>query len=184
MYISIFYCNFTVADRIAEARFFYGISLQSQPQQPIHAMISKGINNEWNISWNKYGGRNVTTYRILRGDSPSNMECIAEVSGNTTSYSDYGAPQSTQYYVVETLIAKTTSRTSRAADDDYWRSRSNTVSTDIAGIYDVTVDDDRPVDIFNMQGICIKRNASQADIDRLPSDFYIIGGKKVYITGR
>lgn len=33
-------------------------------------------------------------------------------------------------------------------------------------------------DIYSIQGVLIKRNASSEDIDKLPSGFYIIGGKK------
>jgi len=40
---------------------------------------------------------------------------------------------------------------------------------------------DRPNDIYNMQGVCLKRNASQDDINALVPGFYIIGGKKVVV---
>ncbi|MCM1458194.1 MAG: leucine-rich repeat protein [Lachnoclostridium sp.] len=39
----------------------------------------------------------------------------------------------------------------------------------------------RPNDIYNLQGVCLKRNASQADIDALFPGFYIVGGKKVLV---
>ncbi|MDE6653596.1 MAG: leucine-rich repeat domain-containing protein, partial [Muribaculaceae bacterium] len=52
----------------------------------------------------------------------------------------------------------------------------------VTGISDIEADTDRtPQDIYNMQGICIRRDASQADIDALPAGLYIIGGKKVHI---
>ncbi|MDE6655034.1 MAG: leucine-rich repeat domain-containing protein, partial [Muribaculaceae bacterium] len=52
----------------------------------------------------------------------------------------------------------------------------------VTGISDIEGDTDRaPQDIYNMQGICIRRNATQADIDALPAGLYIIGGKKVYV---
>lgn len=38
-----------------------------------------------------------------------------------------------------------------------------------------------PVDIFTLQGVCIKTKASQSDIDALSQGVYIIGGKKVII---
>ena len=38
-----------------------------------------------------------------------------------------------------------------------------------------------PLDIYSVQGICLKRNATQADIDALAPGLYIIGGKKVMI---
>ena len=159
--------------------YWYGESPYGTPHQPIHAIISKGINNEWNISWNKYEGRNATTYRVLRGASPSALECIAEVSGNTTSYSDYSAPASTQYYAVETLIDKPA--VSRAGAGQ-WRSRSNTVSTDTSGLDSVVSENDQPRDVYSLQGICLRRAASRADIEALPAGIYIIGGEKVVIN--
>lgn len=38
-----------------------------------------------------------------------------------------------------------------------------------------------PADIFNLQGVCIKNNAMQSDIDALAPGIYIIGGKKVIV---
>ena len=38
-----------------------------------------------------------------------------------------------------------------------------------------------PADIFNLQGVCVKRNATQEDIDALTPDIYIIGGKKIVV---
>lgn len=39
----------------------------------------------------------------------------------------------------------------------------------------------RPNDIYNLSGVCLKRNATQADIDALAPGFYIIGGKKMIV---
>ena len=38
-----------------------------------------------------------------------------------------------------------------------------------------------PADIFNLQGVCIKNNAMQSDIDALAPGIYIIRGKKVMV---
>ena len=51
-------------------------------------------------------------------------------------------------------------------------------------IYDNTSNDTKatyPNDIYNLQGICIKRNANQQDIDNLSPGLYIIRGKKTLI---
>ena len=54
-----------------------------------------------------------------------------------------------------------------------------------SGIDDVFGDSDaeieRPNDIYTLQGVCLKRNASQADIDALTPGIYIIAGKKVLV---
>lgn len=38
-----------------------------------------------------------------------------------------------------------------------------------------------PADIFNLQGVCVKNDAMQSDIDDLAPGIYIIGGKKVMV---
>ena len=40
---------------------------------------------------------------------------------------------------------------------------------------------DRPNDIYNLQGVLLKRNASQEDVDALAPGLYIISGKKVLV---
>lgn len=171
-----------------KAQFTYGESFQGKPHQPIHAIISKGINGEWNVSWNKYEGRDAATYRILRGDSPSSLECIAEVSGNTTSYSDHNPTPSTRYYAVETLIAqpsaapaKASAVAPKAAPAGYWRSRSNLVSTSVSSLDDLNFDSDTTADVYNLLGVCLKRNATLSEIRSLAPGLYIIGGHKVAI---
>ena len=48
-------------------------------------------------------------------------------------------------------------------------------------VVDTPVAPERPNDIYNLQGICLKRNASQEDVDALAPGLYIIGGKKVLV---
>lgn len=72
------------------------------PHQSVHTMVNRGMNaNSWNLIWNKYEGATVNNYRILRGNSPNNLAVIAEVSGNTGSYSDLNAPADAIYYALE-----------------------------------------------------------------------------------
>lgn len=49
------------------------------------------------------------------------------------------------------------------------------------GINEILGDDTKQVDIFNLQGVCLKRNASAEDIRALAPGLYIIGDKKVLI---
>ena len=54
----------------------------------------------------------------------------------------------------------------------------------MAGLEDVKFaesENDFPADVFNMQGILVKRNASKADLHSLPSGIYIVHGKKVIV---
>lgn len=39
----------------------------------------------------------------------------------------------------------------------------------------------RTVVLYNLQGVCLKRNATQDDVDALAPGLYIIGGKKVLV---
>lgn len=50
-----------------------------------------------------------------------------------------------------------------------------------AGIDDIFADGTATVDVYNMQGILMKRNASRDDLNTLTPGFYIIGGKKVLL---
>lgn len=60
-----------------------------------------------------------------------------------------------------------------------------TVQDYASAIDDIVVDTpgapERPNDIYNLQGICLKRNASQEDVDALAPGLYIIGGRKVLV---
>ncbi|MBO5053555.1 MAG: hypothetical protein J6C44_04850 [Muribaculaceae bacterium] len=55
----------------------------------------------------------------------------------------------------------------------------------ISGIDDISTDSVldiySPQDIYNLQGICIKHSATQADIDALSPGIYIIARKKVLV---
>jgi len=39
----------------------------------------------------------------------------------------------------------------------------------------------RSKDVYTLQGMCLKRNASQEDINDLPTGIYVIGGKKIIV---
>lgn len=63
---------------------------------------------------------------------------------------------------------------------------SITVMDEAAGVEDIVADGSdaeiaRPNDIYTLQGVCLKRDASQSDIDALTPGLYIIAGKKVIV---
>lgn len=111
----------------------YGESAMTEPHQPIHVMINRGVGSAWNLTWCKYEGRDITTYRILRGSSPDALSCIAEVSGNMTSYSDFDAPESEGYYAIEILADMPASGMGQRVASASVSSRSNVVSVADAG---------------------------------------------------
>lgn len=104
----------------------YGETSMSVAHQPIHLQLNSGGPGAWNLFWGKYEGRDITSYRILRGDSPATLQCIAEVSGSMTSYSDINPPASEEYYAVEILVDDVAVMTARSVSQ--LRSRSNVVS--------------------------------------------------------
>ena len=104
----------------------YGETSMSAAHQPIHLQLNSGGPAAWNLFWGKYEGRDITSYRILRGDSPATLQCIAEVSGSMTSYSDINPPASEEYYAVEILVDDVAVMTARTVSQ--LRSRSNVVS--------------------------------------------------------
>lgn len=109
----------------------YGETALTTAHQPIHLLVNNGGTGVWNLYWGKYEGRQITSYRILRGSTPETLECISEVSGNITSYSDINAPETEGYYAVEILLDDNSS--TRAGS--VLRSRSNVVSiAEIAGV--------------------------------------------------
>lgn len=174
-------------------RLWYGESALSPAHQPIHAQISMGIHSEWNISWNKYEGREASTYRVLRGSNPQSLECIAEVSGNTTSYTDHEASGSFWYYAVETLIEKPVS----TRTTNVWRSRSNVVVADPTSIESLSdgqslsvrcdgfallvsgIPSPGTLSVFNAQGVkLLQQKVSKGEIrldgNGLPHGMYIL----------
>lgn len=50
-----------------------------------------------------------------------------------------------------------------------------------AGIDDVNADTFGHVDVYNLQGILVKRNISREDLKYLPSGIYIVAGKKILV---
>lgn len=113
----------------------YGETVMSELHRPIHVMINKGAgNNSWNLSWGKYEGCEITSYRILRGTSAESLEYIDEVSGGISSYTDFSAPAGECYYAVEILVETPSQLIQRHAPASArTASRSNVVSTADAG---------------------------------------------------
>lgn len=54
-------------------------------------------------------------------------------------------------------------------------------SPEVSGIEEIFSDNGREVKIYNMQGVCLKHNATKADVDSLAPGLYIINGRKVLV---
>lgn len=100
----------------------YGESLECEPHQSLHVMINRAAGNAINLMWSPYEGREVASYRILRGATVASMTPIATVSGNGRSYADFTPDVAQPLYSVE-MVCQTGTRADVASV------RSNVVST-------------------------------------------------------
>lgn len=100
----------------------YGESVLGKPHRSLHVMINRATGNAINLMWTPYEGREVVSYRILRGATVASMTPIATVSGNARSFTDLKPDVSQPLYSIEMVCASAT----RA---DGGSVRSNVVST-------------------------------------------------------
>jgi hypothetical protein len=66
----------------------------------MHLTINAGMNNTWNLIWDKYEGFNYSTFHIYRGSSVENMQKIAELPSNVFTYTDLTPPSGSVYYQI------------------------------------------------------------------------------------
>lgn len=100
----------------------YGESVMGNSHQSLHVMINRAASNAINLMWTPYEGREVASYRILRGATVASMTPIATVSGNARSFTDLKPDVAQPLYSVEMVCASAT----RAEGGSV---RSNVVST-------------------------------------------------------
>ncbi len=70
----------------------------------MHLTIGAGINNSWNLVWTEYEGAMYSTYRIYRGTTSGNLEHIATLPANNTSYTDQNVSADVVYYQVVIVL--------------------------------------------------------------------------------
>lgn len=68
-----------------------------------------------------------------------------------------------------------------ASGDVVVNSRKSIKVPDSSGIESITVSDDVASDIYSIDGVLVKRSATEEDFQNLPQGIYIIGGRKVAI---
>lgn len=107
----------------------YGESALSTAHQPMHVQVNRGAGSAINLSWSRYEGTEVDSYRILKGSEPGALSVLDVVSGHITSFSDMAEDASTSYYSIELVpsagYAARMSAKVRASD---MAARSNIVS--------------------------------------------------------
>jgi len=75
------------------------LSISSGLHQSIHLQASPGFNSV-NLDWDEYIGLFFTTYYILRGSDPFNMNLIDSIASAFTSYTDFNAIPGEPFYQV------------------------------------------------------------------------------------
>ena len=81
-----------------------------------------------------------------------------------------------------TFLSKEGETVFGASTESGLKASSPSMSEETSAIGDVIAPEtNRPNDIYNLQGICLKRNATEDDVKALRPGFYIIGGKKVIV---
>jgi len=72
----------------------------------------------------------------------------------------------------------------RSANEDCWPKFTtiNEKDFEASGIEEILIsEDNKDIDIYNLNGVCIKRNATEDDINSLAPGLYVVGGKKVFV---
>lgn len=85
-----------------------GEEFSSEIHKSVHLSINKGIGNQWNLIWNAYEGRTVSSIRVYRSQNGSDFSLIDEVNGGNSSYTDVNSPDGDVYYQVEYVFADET----------------------------------------------------------------------------
>lgn len=62
-----------------------------------------------------------------------------------------------------------------------WNKFMNVKEVDFSGVDDINVVANQLNDIYNLQGICVRRKADRTDIEKLPAGVYIIQGRKILV---
>jgi hypothetical protein len=85
------------------------VTEMSDFHKTLHLSINKGTGNDWNLIWGAYEGATISSYKIYRGTSRTDLTEISNVSGSNTSFTDIDAPEGDIYYQVEGILTETCS---------------------------------------------------------------------------
>jgi parallel beta-helix repeat protein len=99
---------------------------KSPEHKTMHLTINKGIGNNWNLIWEQYIGVAVSSYRIYRGTTKSDITMIGTSSGSNTTYTDETAPAGDVYYQIEVVLPQACTNLKSTG---YSSTRSNIIST-------------------------------------------------------
>lgn len=148
--------------------------------------IYKNSTSPFSINWKKYTNSSFIYMTIDRNNGYIDVVGVMPGEGILTITSSSGSEKDCKITVTATDVT-TNRRTEKDAVSDIKTLIANIVPiVKTAGIEDVLVDFDyrsiqKPNHIYSIQGILLKENATQEDIQSLVPGFYIIGGKKIIV---
>jgi hypothetical protein len=97
----------------------------SPAHKTMHLNINQAQSSSWNLIWEEYEGFAVSSYKIYRGTTISNLQLIGSTAGGNSSYTDFAAPAGDIFYQVEVLPPASCSNIKSGS---YTSSRSNIAS--------------------------------------------------------
>ena len=104
---------------------------KSPAHKSISLQIAQGNNTELMLIWNEYEGFEVNAYNIYRGNTSSNLQKIAVLSGGNSQYTDILAPTTDVFYQVE-AVGNVSCNPSKAFNSSF----SNIAEQKADGIFD------------------------------------------------
>jgi hypothetical protein len=102
------------------------VTEKSPEHKTMHLTINKGTGNNWNLIWEQYVGQSVSSYKVYRGTSKTDLAEIGSTSGGNTTYTDETAPNGTVFYQIEVVLPQACSSLKSTS---YASSRSNIISS-------------------------------------------------------
>ena len=106
----------------------------SEAHKTMHLTINAGMNNSWNLIWEKYEGFDYASFNIYRGSEPLQMQLIATMPSNIFTFSDQVPPLGTSLYQIEAVKDSPCELTElKSTSGSFISSLSNLVSSESLG---------------------------------------------------
>jgi hypothetical protein len=111
------------------------VTEKSPEHKTMHLTINQGAGNTWNLFWEPYLGVPISSYKIFRGTSKSDLAEIGNTSGSNTSFTDLTAPAGDVYYQILGILSQSCTT---LKSTEYASVRSNIISSFYNSVYNST----------------------------------------------
>ncbi len=148
----------------------YGETEMSASHKALGLSVATNGSGSVELSWDPYEGREVKSYRVMRGTSLEDLSCIKELQSSASYYVDPAPLAVDAIYVLEAVLS--------VGGEDL-TVHSNSVMN-VGSSVGWLIEDGAPCDIYNVAGELLKKDADVSDIENLSSGIYIIRqGEKI-----